>query len=236
MEQDFENHKHLVWFKSIKECLYLLDYYLKHDDEREKIAQQGRELLLNKHTWGHRMKTYKNILMKENKIKRTHPSFFNHPNYNPKIWLPRIEILSDYLNKLPNIKFVYDFGCGPCSLEERLKNKKYFGYDLHQIKDTVTQIDFNQDAFPVNFEGDKNNRILICSGFLEYIKDKESLIKNNYMLYTYTSASAHKISKTPIDSIHHVDNTNKLIAKYFKVTFLQNVFKDNTHIYFAEKF
>lgn len=54
MEHDFENHKHLVWFKTVEECCNLVDYYLKHDDEREKIAKCGRDLLLQKHTHKHR--------------------------------------------------------------------------------------------------------------------------------------------------------------------------------------
>jgi spore maturation protein CgeB len=41
MEDDFENKKHLCWFHTIEEGLELIDYYLKHDEEREKIAWEG---------------------------------------------------------------------------------------------------------------------------------------------------------------------------------------------------
>jgi len=53
MENQFKNHHHLVWFKSIDECKELIRYYLKHDAEREKIAQCGRQLMLDKFTFEH---------------------------------------------------------------------------------------------------------------------------------------------------------------------------------------
>lgn len=37
----FEDYKHLRYFSSNQECLELVDYYLKHEDEREKIAAGG---------------------------------------------------------------------------------------------------------------------------------------------------------------------------------------------------
>lgn len=56
MEKDFENHKHLVWFKKVPEGLELVAHYLKHHDEREKIARAGRKLAVEKHDWAARLR------------------------------------------------------------------------------------------------------------------------------------------------------------------------------------
>lgn len=46
----FEDRKHLRYFSSKQECLELVDYYLKHDDERNKIAAGG---MAHAHTMFH---------------------------------------------------------------------------------------------------------------------------------------------------------------------------------------
>lgn len=50
IEKQFVNKKHLVWFKTKEEAVELINYYLAHPEEREKIAKQGNELYLKKHT------------------------------------------------------------------------------------------------------------------------------------------------------------------------------------------
>jgi hypothetical protein len=42
MEQYFENHKHLCWSTSPGETLDLVNHYLAHDAERERIAREGQ--------------------------------------------------------------------------------------------------------------------------------------------------------------------------------------------------
>lgn len=54
-ERIFNNHEHLVWSNSPKETIELVDYYLSHNKEREEIAKQGQEEVLNKHTYAHRL-------------------------------------------------------------------------------------------------------------------------------------------------------------------------------------
>jgi hypothetical protein len=55
IEEYFENHKHLVWFNTKEECLDLINYYLKHDDEREQIGINGARELLKQHTYFERV-------------------------------------------------------------------------------------------------------------------------------------------------------------------------------------
>ena len=58
MEEDFENHKHLVWFHSIDEAMVQIDYYLKHEKERESIAWNGWRLACQKFTFEARLQTF----------------------------------------------------------------------------------------------------------------------------------------------------------------------------------
>jgi hypothetical protein len=49
IDELFEDGKHLVLYRSLDEMVDKAKYYLKHDDEREKIAQAGYEEVLAKH-------------------------------------------------------------------------------------------------------------------------------------------------------------------------------------------
>lgn len=62
MEEDFENHEHLVWFRTIDEGIDLIRYYLDNDVERERIAKSGYDLILEKHTCEHRLFEFENII------------------------------------------------------------------------------------------------------------------------------------------------------------------------------
>jgi len=55
METLFENRRHLVWFKSVPEAVELIRYYLDHETERERIAEEGRRKVLESHTWDARI-------------------------------------------------------------------------------------------------------------------------------------------------------------------------------------
>ena len=50
LEKQFENKKHLVWFKSVNEAVELIKYYLENEEERVEIAKQGYEQYFKKHT------------------------------------------------------------------------------------------------------------------------------------------------------------------------------------------
>lgn len=52
----FKSGEHLVCFKKIHEVKDLVIYYLKHPQERQKIAQKGYREVLEKHTYVHRIK------------------------------------------------------------------------------------------------------------------------------------------------------------------------------------
>jgi len=56
MEREFKDKKHLVFYEygNMKQLKELIDYYLEHDDEREKIRKAGHELVKEKYTYKNR--------------------------------------------------------------------------------------------------------------------------------------------------------------------------------------
>lgn len=55
MEEDYENYKHLVYFETIEDLINKIDYYLEHEEERKQIAENGRQLVLNRNTFKHQV-------------------------------------------------------------------------------------------------------------------------------------------------------------------------------------
>jgi len=51
----FASGEHLVLYHSPDELFRLTDYYLKHQDERERIAEAGHAMTLSRHTYKHRV-------------------------------------------------------------------------------------------------------------------------------------------------------------------------------------
>lgn len=51
----FRDGEHLALYRSDEELVHKVDFFLRHANLRERIARQGREAVLAKHTYGHRM-------------------------------------------------------------------------------------------------------------------------------------------------------------------------------------
>lgn len=62
MEELFEDGKHYVSYKNDRELAELAEYYLEHDNEREAIAAAGRELVVKRHTYFHRVQSMFNYI------------------------------------------------------------------------------------------------------------------------------------------------------------------------------
>jgi len=56
MEKEFEDKKHLVFYEygNFEQLKELIDYYIKHDEEREAIRKAGHELVKSKYTYKNR--------------------------------------------------------------------------------------------------------------------------------------------------------------------------------------
>jgi glycosyltransferase involved in cell wall biosynthesis/SAM-dependent methyltransferase/Tfp pilus assembly protein PilF len=64
LEEMFENRKHLVIYED-ENIENLIDHYLSNDEEREHIAEQGRQEVLNHHTYAHRADNLMRMLDRE---------------------------------------------------------------------------------------------------------------------------------------------------------------------------
>ncbi|MBN2571054.1 MAG: glycosyltransferase [Ignavibacteriales bacterium] len=58
----FEDREHLVVFRSEQELQNLAKYYLENETERKQIAKKGKEFVLKKHTFKHRVKEILTII------------------------------------------------------------------------------------------------------------------------------------------------------------------------------
>ncbi len=57
-----KNKEHLLWFEDKEELFDILDYYLSHDSERERIKKAASQLALDKHTYEHRLRNILDII------------------------------------------------------------------------------------------------------------------------------------------------------------------------------
>jgi hypothetical protein len=62
LHEMFEPGKEVVAYHSLDDCAELIDYYLRHDDEREAIARAGQERTLRDHTFRCRMQEFVDIV------------------------------------------------------------------------------------------------------------------------------------------------------------------------------
>ncbi|MFH1768088.1 MAG: glycosyltransferase [Candidatus Omnitrophota bacterium] len=58
----FQDGKHLVTYRNDRELIELIDYYLANEKEREAIAQAGFDLVVNNHTYYHRVQSIFNYI------------------------------------------------------------------------------------------------------------------------------------------------------------------------------
>ena len=58
----FQENIHYVGYTTIEEAIEKVSYYLEHKSERELIARQGYDWVLQHHTYGHRYRTIEHIV------------------------------------------------------------------------------------------------------------------------------------------------------------------------------
>jgi len=61
----FEEGKHFVGYRDERRLLDLVHYYLKHETERQRIAEAGREKVLREHTYDCRVETLLQMLERD---------------------------------------------------------------------------------------------------------------------------------------------------------------------------
>jgi spore maturation protein CgeB len=61
----FVDGRHLVLYKDLKDLRDKIQYYLKHDRERERIAKRGMDLVRKHHSCKRRVREFTNIVKRE---------------------------------------------------------------------------------------------------------------------------------------------------------------------------
>ncbi len=62
IERLFKNKEHLLWFENYSEVMDIADYYLKHDSERNRIAENAARITHAKHTYKERLKNIFDVI------------------------------------------------------------------------------------------------------------------------------------------------------------------------------
>lgn len=73
LESMFGNGEHLAWYDGLDDCIEKVGYYLKANDERERIAEAGYERVVEAHQYYHRVERLLEILAHE-KVSRSRPA------------------------------------------------------------------------------------------------------------------------------------------------------------------
>jgi len=70
LEKQYRYYEHFVpyWYGDFKTLKMIIDYYLKHDEEREKIRIAGHQWVKKNHTYRHKVLQMLNILKKDGAI------------------------------------------------------------------------------------------------------------------------------------------------------------------------
>lgn len=68
LSQIFLKHRHLVWYKSFEELLDLIEYYLRVDKAREKIAKSGMEFVIRRFSFRKSVKKILGIARKKRRL------------------------------------------------------------------------------------------------------------------------------------------------------------------------
>jgi spore maturation protein CgeB len=64
LHEVFEIGKEVAAYRSTRECVELVNYYLANDKEREAIARAGQQRTLSEHSYYHRMQELTEILVR----------------------------------------------------------------------------------------------------------------------------------------------------------------------------
>lgn len=68
IDEVFEKGRDLAWFHDLDDCVRQIDYYLEHEEERQRIAAAGHDLVMKKHKYQDRVREILEILAQEREL------------------------------------------------------------------------------------------------------------------------------------------------------------------------
>ena len=240
----FQDRKHLVIYRDEKELFELADYYLRNDDEREKIAKQGMTKVLDRHTYAHRVQEMINIIKDRNNAKEEIRILGDSKD----------EITSDSIREPLDIDYyrqerkdvealipkearrILDVGCGEGILGKRLLEKgvkEVVGVEIEQAvcekaRENLSRVicgDIEEIDLPFE-EGYFD--CIVFADILEHLKDPLSVIKK---LKKHLKDSGVVVASIP--NVRYYQVINMLVDGYW--TYGDYGILDRTHLRFFTK-
>lgn len=184
LQELFQDGVHLATYSGPEELLDKIDYYLRHDEARERIAAAGRAAVLAGHTYAHRMKQ---LLAAVDESQVRHPrgskamptaghvdsSYFEHGR-------------ADVLELIPlEAQEVLDLGCGAGMLGVAIKERqaaRVIGVErdpdaaarARSRLDALHEDDLESDS--VRFEPSQFD-VVVCADVLEHLARPERVLR-----------------------------------------------------------
>ncbi len=180
LEDLFEDGKHLVIYRRDEDVLGLIQHYLDHPDERERIAQAGQALVRSQHTYAHRLE----IILKEAEAlaadyakRPTAPKeqeYYEHPRY-------------EVIQHIPlRTRRLLDVGCGAgilgATLKKEFKEMEVTGIEMvddacrraQRVLDRVIQGNIESMDLPF---ADGYFDSIVCADVLEHLVEPAAVLK-----------------------------------------------------------
>jgi GT2 family glycosyltransferase/tetratricopeptide (TPR) repeat protein/2-polyprenyl-3-methyl-5-hydroxy-6-metoxy-1,4-benzoquinol methylase len=176
-EELFRDRVHLVEYETVEEALALIDHYLEHEDERERIAKAGHEEVVTNHTYRVRMERLlervEQWLPEGGRATGGYDWHYFH-------W-PR----PDLVELVPaGVKRVLDVGCAAGVLGEQLKRRgscEVVGIecDPGAAREAQGRLDrvINADIESLDLSGLGAFGAIVCGDVLEHLRDPAKVLR-----------------------------------------------------------
>lgn len=190
----FQDELHLVTYQCKEELIQRIDFYLDHENERERIARNGCTEVLKSHTYKDRMQTILDIVnsrqlqrdsenpsieqqthstVETSTSKQKNRAYFEFPRPEVQALVPE------------NARRILDIGCGTGRLGEGLKQKRHChvtGVELDAVSATraAERIDLviQKDLEAADFDfQDHQFDCVICADILEHLREPGVLLE-----------------------------------------------------------
>jgi 2-polyprenyl-3-methyl-5-hydroxy-6-metoxy-1,4-benzoquinol methylase len=186
----FQDRKHLVIYRDEKELLELTDYYLRNDDERERIAEEGMREVLNRHTYKHRISEMLSIIFPFPSMDAKDRDYFSQERKDIEALIPE------------DTMRILEVGCGEGILGKRLLDKgakEVIGIEINPeiykraVRNLSGVICGDIEELELPFDPQFFNCIIFAD-VLEHLRDPQLALKK---LKNYLSPSGTVVASIP---------------------------------------
>ncbi len=190
----FQDRKHLVNYADDDQLYEVLDYYLSHDAERLRIAEQGRQDVLRAHTYRHRMETILNTISNTSVVPKALTGHLYQGNESAVELRSSIQTKTndyfehdrpDVLAMIPDTaRCVLEIGCGGGKLGASLKHRQnahVTGVEYDPVAAQRARVNLDQvltgdiESGSIQFDNYSFDCI-VCADVLEHLRSPEKVL------------------------------------------------------------